>query len=74
MAQRSGVAIGLGIGAALAVELAVELGDRSPVGDEMQFHRAPFYFPSGTPFVVKRCVLPSRTGRRVPAALPVPAG
>ena len=34
----------------------------------------PAYF-SGTPFVVKRCILPSRRiGGRVPAALPMPGG
>jgi hypothetical protein len=37
--------------------------------------RAPIYFLMGTPLVVKRCVPPElRTGRRVPAAFPVPGG
>jgi hypothetical protein len=39
------------------------------------FNACAVYLISGTPFVVKRCIFPSRrTGRRVPAALPVPGG
>src|SRR5882757_1148309 len=34
----------------------------------------PLHLRIGTPFVVKRCTLPWRSGRGVPAALPVPGG
>ena len=65
----------LAMGAVLASAIGSESDRLWVIGWEATYRPLMIHRIKGTPLVVKRCALPAwRSGRRVPAALPVPGG